>query len=133
MNVNMLEAKTQLSKLVEAVLRGEEVVIANRGKPVVKLVPVNQAPPQRQLGSLCGVWTEAEIDAAFSAQADAEAAADLWGNLQRRELRVMQPQGAYTVQPATSKTAAKTATETAASKKTRTRAGCGKRSGTGRP
>lgn len=133
MHVNMLEAKTQLSKLVEAVLRGEEVVIANRGKPVVKLVPVHQAPPQRQLGGLAGLWTEAEIDAAFSAQADAEAAADLWGNLQRRELRVMQPQGAYTVPPATLKTAAKTATETAALKKTGTRAGRSKRSGTGLP
>ena len=38
MQVNMLEAKTHFSRLVEAALRGEEVVIANRGKPVVRLV-----------------------------------------------------------------------------------------------
>lgn len=38
MQVNMLEAKTRLSKLGEAALRGEDVVIANRGKPVVRLV-----------------------------------------------------------------------------------------------
>ena len=106
MHVNMLEAKTQLSKLVEAVLRGEEVVIANRGKPMVKLVPVDQPKPKRQLGSLAGLWTEAEIDAAFSPQADAEAAADLWGNLQRRELRVMEPQAHYKVKPAAAKTPA---------------------------
>ncbi len=43
MQFNMLEAKTQLSKLVEAALRGEEVVIANRGKPVVKLVKAEAA------------------------------------------------------------------------------------------
>lgn len=34
----MLEGETQLSKLVQAALRGEEVVIANRGKPVVGFV-----------------------------------------------------------------------------------------------
>jgi prevent-host-death family protein len=38
--VNILEAKTQLSKLVEAALRGEDVVIAKRGKPAVRLVKV---------------------------------------------------------------------------------------------
>lgn len=38
--VNMHQAKTTLSQLVEAALRGEEVVIARHGKPVVRLVPV---------------------------------------------------------------------------------------------
>lgn len=36
---NMHEAKTQLSRLVQLVLAGEEVLIARAGKPVVKLVP----------------------------------------------------------------------------------------------
>ncbi|KAF1697883.1 type II toxin-antitoxin system prevent-host-death family antitoxin [Pseudoxanthomonas jiangsuensis] len=40
--VNMLEAKTRLSELVKAVQAGEEVVIANRGEPVARLVPVRQ-------------------------------------------------------------------------------------------
>jgi prevent-host-death family protein len=35
-------AKTNLSKLIEAALAGEEVIIANGNKPVVKLVPVQQ-------------------------------------------------------------------------------------------
>src|SRR5260221_14708505 len=38
--VNMHQAKTQLSKLVERVRRGEEVVIAKNGKPVAKLTSV---------------------------------------------------------------------------------------------
>ena len=95
MLVNMLEAKTHLSRLVEAVLRGEEVVIANRGKPVVRLVLAEPAKPKRKWGALAGLWSEAEIDAAFSPEADAEAAADLLGNLQRRELRVMEPAAPY--------------------------------------
>jgi prevent-host-death family protein len=36
---NIHQAKTQLSKLIESVLAGEEVVIAKAGKPLVKLVP----------------------------------------------------------------------------------------------
>ena len=42
MNYNVHDAKSQLSKLIEQALAGEEVVIANRGKPVVKLVPIAQ-------------------------------------------------------------------------------------------
>lgn len=43
--VNMLDAKTQLSKLVEAVESGaeSEIVIARNGKPAAKLVPINSA------------------------------------------------------------------------------------------
>ena len=95
MLVNMLEAKTHLSRLVEAVLRGEEVVIANRGKPVVRLVLAEPAKPKRKWGTLAGLWSEAEIDAAFSPAADAEAAAELFANVQRRELRVMEPAAPY--------------------------------------
>jgi prevent-host-death family protein len=52
--VNMHEAKTQLSKLVEAALAGEDVVIAKAGKAVVRLVPVPERLPVRQLGILRG-------------------------------------------------------------------------------
>jgi prevent-host-death family protein len=48
---NIHAAKTQLSRLVEDASRGEEVVIAKAGKPLVKLVPVNQSAP-RQFGGL---------------------------------------------------------------------------------
>ncbi len=94
----MLEAKTQLSKLVEAALRGEEVIIANRGKPMVRLVPAEPVKPRRQLGLWAGLITEAEVDAAFTPQADAEAGADLWSNLARRDLRVMGTPARHAVQ-----------------------------------
>jgi prevent-host-death family protein len=74
MQVNMLEAKTQLSKLVEAVLRGEEVIIANRGKPVVKLIKAQAPPVKRVAGAWEGLMTEEEIDHAFSPEVEAEMA-----------------------------------------------------------
>jgi prevent-host-death family protein len=45
MQVNMHEAKSKLSQLVELVVLGEEVIIAKAGKPTVKLVPCK---PQKQ-------------------------------------------------------------------------------------
>ena len=39
MEVNMHEAKSQLSKLVERVNSGEEIVISRRGRPVARLIP----------------------------------------------------------------------------------------------
>jgi prevent-host-death family protein len=41
--VNVLEAKNRLSELLRAVQRGEEVVIANRGEPVARIVPAGQS------------------------------------------------------------------------------------------
>jgi prevent-host-death family protein len=42
--VNIFEAKNRLSKLIKSVQAGEEVVIANRGEPVARLVPARQIP-----------------------------------------------------------------------------------------
>ncbi len=39
---NVHEAKTNLSKLIEQALNGEEVVIAKAGKPLVRLVPIRE-------------------------------------------------------------------------------------------
>ena len=55
MQVNMLEAKNQLSKLVKAALEGEDVIIANHGKPVVRLVKLADAPKTRGYGSWKGL------------------------------------------------------------------------------
>ena len=41
MQVNILEAKNRLSQLIKSVQAGEEVVIANRGEPVARLVPAH--------------------------------------------------------------------------------------------
>jgi len=54
MEVNIHEAKTHLSKLLERVALGEEVIIAKAGKPVARLVPVSQNPKKRVLGSAKG-------------------------------------------------------------------------------
>jgi prevent-host-death family protein len=54
MEVNIHKAKTHLSKLLERVALGEEVIIAKAGKPVAKLVPMNQKPKKRVLGSAKG-------------------------------------------------------------------------------
>ena len=50
----MLDAKTRLSELVAAAERGEEVVIARSGAPIVRLVPIAPRYPPVDLGSLAG-------------------------------------------------------------------------------
>ena len=83
MQVNILEAKTQLSKLVEAALRGEEVVIANRGKPMVKLVKADAPVVKRVAGAWEGLMTEEQIDHAFSPEVEAEMAREWLDSLAR--------------------------------------------------
>ena len=62
--INMHEAKTQLSKLVEAAEAGRETVIARAGKPVAKLVPLVPKSPARRLGALKGkIRIPADFDA----------------------------------------------------------------------
>ena len=71
--VNMHEAKTSLSRLVERALAGEDIVIARNGEPLVKLVPVPKEPKQRVPGRSKGrVWmspgfefTDEEIEELF--------------------------------------------------------------------
>jgi len=52
--VNIHEAKTRLSQLIEQVEAGDEVVIARAGSPVVRLVAVDAQSPRRVLGTLAG-------------------------------------------------------------------------------
>lgn len=54
MKVNIHEAKTHLSRLLERVARGEEVIIAKAGKPVARLVRVTSDRPRFKLGSAKG-------------------------------------------------------------------------------
>ncbi len=44
--VNIHEAKTNLSKLLDRMLAGEEIVIAKAGKPIARLVPVEERLPR---------------------------------------------------------------------------------------
>lgn len=50
--INVHEAKTHLSRLLERVANGEEVVIARSGRPVARLVPFERSP--RKPGRLKG-------------------------------------------------------------------------------
>lgn len=52
--VNTHEAKTHLSRLLEEVAAGEEVVLAKAGKPIAKLVPILAAQSPRKPGALKG-------------------------------------------------------------------------------
>jgi len=61
--VNMHEAKSRLSQLVELVERGERVLIARNGTPVAELVPVATKAGKRKGGQLKGkVWMSPDFD-----------------------------------------------------------------------
>ena len=72
MQCNMLEAKNQLSKLVHAALAGEDVVIANKGIPVVRLVRIATRVSMRKPGAWAALpkaktdWNAAETNAAIA-------------------------------------------------------------------
>ena len=51
---NISDAKASLSKLIEQVIQGEEVIIGKAGKPVAKLVPYDADTSPRELGA--GNW-----------------------------------------------------------------------------
>ena len=55
--VNLYEAKTQLSKLVDEAAAGEEIVIAKNGKPMAKLLPLGATQAKREPRKL-GQWAE---------------------------------------------------------------------------
>ena len=63
--VNVHEAKTHLSRLLAKVARGDEVIIARGGKPVARLVPIQQA---KRMDQLLGIdkgrlWIAKDFDA----------------------------------------------------------------------
>mgnify|MGYP006389394521 FL=1 len=58
--VNIHAAKTQLSRLLEQVEEGEELVIARAGKPIARIVPLVPTRPKRRLGILEGQYTVAD-------------------------------------------------------------------------
>ncbi|MEJ7729741.1 MAG: type II toxin-antitoxin system prevent-host-death family antitoxin [Polyangiaceae bacterium] len=52
--VDIAEAKARLSELIDATLRGEEVIIARRDKPLARLVPMGEARTVPQFGKYRG-------------------------------------------------------------------------------
>ncbi len=86
----MRKAKSDLSKLIEAALNGEKVVITNRGKPSVRLVPeAPKSAKNRGIGCLKGKvtlpedWDSVEREAEFTAlfQNEARRKHALWEKL----------------------------------------------------
>jgi len=64
LQVNIHEAKTNLSKLLARVSAGEEVVIARAGKPIARIVPFRERPMRRTPGGAKGkVAISPDLDA----------------------------------------------------------------------
>jgi prevent-host-death family protein len=75
--VNIHEAKTQLSRLVDAAAKGEPFIIAKSGKPLVKVVPIDAPAAPKRLGFMRGAFTvpddfdtmaQEEIEALFNGE-----------------------------------------------------------------
>lgn len=65
-SVNMLEAKSTLSRLVESIEQGRarEIIIARNGRPAARLVPIDSTPTGKRIGVAKGVFEVPEtIDA----------------------------------------------------------------------
>ncbi|TCO56843.1 type II toxin-antitoxin system Phd/YefM family antitoxin [Actinocrispum wychmicini] len=61
--VNIYEAKTRLSQLVDQAVDGEDVIIARNGTPVARLVPFQRPAARRQPGALRGkIWMAPDFD-----------------------------------------------------------------------
>lgn len=79
--VNILQAKNQLSQLIKLAQAGQEVVIANRGQPVVRLVAMQAAVPVEVLGTGKAkdilAWLEANPLPAHLRRSAAEIDADI--------------------------------------------------------
>lgn len=57
--VNVHEAKTHFSRLLEQAHRGQEIIVAKAGKPYARLLPLANAVVQRQPGRLAGTVDDA--------------------------------------------------------------------------
>jgi prevent-host-death family protein len=71
--VNMLDAKSNLSRLVEALESGaeQEIIIARNGKPAARLVPIGKAPTGPRIGAAKGKFDTPDPDPTLEAEAAA--------------------------------------------------------------
>jgi prevent-host-death family protein len=61
--LNLYEAKTQLSALVDEAAAGAEIIIAKGGKPLARLVPMRQTARRKPGRAKGKVWVSADFDA----------------------------------------------------------------------
>lgn len=67
--INLYEAKTHLSELVERAAAGEEITIAKAGKPLARLVPLERRKKTRKPGALKGkIWIASDFDEPLAAE-----------------------------------------------------------------
>jgi prevent-host-death family protein len=76
--INVHEAKTHLSQLLEDVAQGEHIIIAKAGKPIARLTPLETTAPARKRGLLKG---KIRIASDFDAPLPADLLAAFEGNL----------------------------------------------------
>lgn len=69
--VNVHEAKTHLSRLLDQAHSGEEIILAKAGKPYARLMPLAPVPAQRRPGRLTGKVDDAFFDPLPDAELDA--------------------------------------------------------------
>jgi prevent-host-death family protein len=102
--VNMLEAKTNLSKLVEAVETGKEteIILARNGKPVARIVPIEV--PNRIIGIADGEFGELDEEWFKGFQAQDE---ELWKDWHKKDFSVPPWEKKVSAKPAKSATAKK--------------------------
>jgi prevent-host-death family protein len=70
-SVNIHEAKTHLSRLVERVQAGEEIVIAKAGRPAARLVPIDGARKPVKIGGLKGLAVPDDFNTMFEKEMEA--------------------------------------------------------------
>lgn len=68
-SVNIHDAKTHLSRLVDRAAEGQEIIIAKAGKPMARLVPLDTAPKSKKFGLMKGrIWIADDFDAPLPPQ-----------------------------------------------------------------
>ncbi|HEU5457210.1 MAG TPA: type II toxin-antitoxin system prevent-host-death family antitoxin [Terracidiphilus sp.] len=76
--VNIFQAKTQLSKLVERAEHGEEIILARAGKPVARLTQLQPEKKKIRFGGMKGkIWIADDFDDPLPEEILAEFEADL--------------------------------------------------------
>ncbi|HEU5351014.1 MAG TPA: type II toxin-antitoxin system prevent-host-death family antitoxin [Terracidiphilus sp.] len=76
--VNIFEAKTQLSKLVERAEHGEEIILARAGRPVARLTQLQPEKKKIRFGGMKGkIWIADDFDDPLPEEVLAEFEADL--------------------------------------------------------
>ena len=71
MLINVHDAKTQFSKLLEQAHAGQEIILAKAGKPYARMMPLAPAASKRQRGRVKGIIDDAFFDPLPDAELDA--------------------------------------------------------------